>query len=129
MLRAFGAPQFLPKILALCAYKNMNKLLLIIALVIFSNVTLSEEITVTWNKLIKECELALIDGEMEKARQLAFELNSIDPADTHVMYYLVLTHTELNLPVPKWLIEHPWPNATKKDRENYRRASRILNGT
>lgn len=107
----------------------MSKFLLTIYLIVFSQLSLSEEITDTWEKLIKECELALIDGEMEKAKKLALELNAIDPTDTHVMYYLVLTYTELGLPAPIWLTNRPWPNATSQDVENHKRAMAVLNGT
>ena len=77
--------------------------------------------------MLYECELSLIDGEMERAKLLAMELNKMDPLNTQVMYYLVLTHSVLKLPVPAWLIEEPWPDATTEDRDNYQRAMKQLN--
>jgi hypothetical protein len=107
----------------------MNKLLLTIVLTSIPLFSISEDVAGKWNSMLQECEAALIDGELDKAKELAFELNRIDPSDTHVMYYIVLTSIELNIPVPKWLLEQPWPNATEQDRENYQRAVDAMNGT
>ena len=108
---------------------KMNTYIFAAILIVYSQLTIADNITDTWVNMIKQCESALIEGELEKARILALKLNEIDPADTHVMYYIVLTSVELGLPIPKWLLEEPWPNATVDDRENYKRAMAAINGT
>jgi hypothetical protein len=107
----------------------MTKNIFAIVLIMFSQLLLAEDVSKKWHMMLNKCESALIEGELKEARELALELIKIDPSDTQVMYYLVLTSVELNIPVPKWLIEEPWPNATEKDRNNYKRAMKAINGT
>ena len=107
----------------------MNKHIFVILIILFSRSAFSENTSDEWTSLLKKCEVALIDGEMEKAKKAAVTLNRIDPSDTLIMYYLVLTSVELGQPVPKWLLEEPWPNAKAQDRENYKRAMAVIKGT
>ncbi|MGX5173933.1 hypothetical protein ACUR5C_07930 [Aliikangiella sp. IMCC44653] len=107
----------------------MNKLLVTLMLLFIPLASTAEDVARKWNQLLSECESALVDGELKKARKLALELNAMDPSDTHVMYYIVLTSVELKIPVPAWLLEQPWPDATEVDKENYKRAMAVVNGT
>ncbi len=72
---------------------------------------------------------ATADGKHEQALTVAYDLNSIDPADTQALLYIVLSSLKSGKDIPTWIFDKPWPNATGHDVFNRKLAENLVNGT
>jgi hypothetical protein len=61
---------------------------------------------------------SLQTGQYKNALEVAFKLNSIDPANTEFLLFIVLASSKADTTIPNWVMAHPWPNATNQDKLN-----------
>ncbi|MEE1673246.1 hypothetical protein SNR37_002660 [Agarivorans aestuarii] len=86
----------------------------------------AESIEVTWAKLVKCYDAAMMATDYPKAIDCALNLNQIDPASSEALYYIVVSHTTAGLEIPRWVLDSPWPNGSPEDLNLYKKSQELM---
>lgn len=106
----------------------MRKILFTACLFFICSSAIAEDIATRWKSLNSQYLELISNKKYIKAADVASELNKIDPADTKSMLYMVFAYIKAGEPIPDWLLNTPWPNATAQDVFNRQLAEQLVNG-
>ena len=106
----------------------MRHLIFLFSFLSFSSLA-NSNVQNLWNNLDNKYVSLIQASQFNKALEVAFELNKIDPADTKSLLYIVLASVKSNTKLPTWVMAEPWPNATKQDILNRMLAEQLVNGS
>lgn len=107
----------------------MRHIFLIAALFLFSCPAFAEDIVERYLDLNVQYLEDISEGKYESALGAAIELSEIDPSDTRALLYIVFASIKAGKPIPEWVMNEPWPDATGEDRFNRRLAEKLASGT
>ncbi len=102
---------------------------LTITLLLLSFSILANPIAEEWEKLDDEYHFLVQSNDYKRALKVALKLNSIDPANSTALLYIVLASKKSGVELPKWVMSNPWPTATNKDLFNRKMAEETLKGS
>ena len=93
------------------------------------NLASADDVSDEWQKLSSRYLEYVTAGKYESALDVALELNSMDPADTETLLFIVYASVKSGMRPPQWVLEQPWPNATPRDKFNRQLAEQLADGS